>query len=136
MSQETRDCPYCNAKCDADFCDVGVGWIQCGPYHCVQCGASEIGPYDNYVDPYRSYTFPNDPPDKPKENPRVLELQESRTGWYQPASAPGSSANVIGGKIVSHKVMKDTYQIEFSNNPLWEDKNYVDEWWKNIRKDG
>jgi len=39
-------CPYCGAMCCADFVDIGVGMIQCGPYHCEACGASQIGPYD------------------------------------------------------------------------------------------
>lgn len=132
---DTQNCPYCNAVCDADFCDVDVGMIQCGPYHCQQCGASEIGPYDNYVDPYKPYRFPDDQPEEPKSDPRVLELQESKTGWYQPHSVPGSSANVIGGKVVSHQVMKATYHQEFHMNPLWNDKSYVDKWWEDVRKE-
>jgi len=66
-------CPYCKALCCADFCDVGVGLIQCGPFHCEACGASEIGPNDDE---------------------RVLSEQENKTGWYAPDSEPGSSANV------------------------------------------
>jgi hypothetical protein len=66
-------CPYCNALCVADFCDVGVGMIQCGPYHCEACGASEIGPHDDE---------------------RPLTAIEHKTGWYGPDSKPGSSANV------------------------------------------
>lgn len=66
-------CRYCNALCCADFVDVGVGMIQCGPYHCEACGASEIGPHDD---------------------PRPLTDIEIDTGWYAPNSEPGSSANV------------------------------------------
>ena len=110
--QPTRPCPYCQAMCDADFVDVGVGLVRCGPYHCEQCGASEIGPNDEE---------------------RSLTTQE-RTGWYAPNTEPGSSANVIGGKIVSHRQMKATYQREFRGNPLWHDKSYVDQWWEAIRK--
>lgn len=66
-------CPYCKALCCADFVDVGVGMIQCGPYHCEACGASEIGPHDE---------------------PRVLSAQEKHTGWYEPGAEAGSSANV------------------------------------------
>lgn len=29
---------------EADFVDVGVGFAQCGPYHCDNCDASEISP--------------------------------------------------------------------------------------------
>ena len=125
---DTRDCPYCGTPCDADFCDVGVGMIQCGPYHCDQCGASEIGPYDNYIDPFR--TAFHEQPNKPAEDPRILTKRESETGWYAPNSMPGSSANVIGGKVVSHRQMKAAYQKEFKGNPLWNDKSYVDDWYK------
>ena len=110
---QTENCPYCNAFCDADFVDIGVGMQQCGPYHCLLCEASQIGPFDE---------------------DRELTEEEKKTGWYLPESLPGSSANVVGGKIVSHRVMKETYQREFRNNPLWRDKSYVDDWWKEIRR--
>ena len=106
------DCPYCGKPCHADFVDVGVGMIQCGPYHCEYCYASEIGPNDKK---------------------RELTLTELDCGWYFPNTIPGDSANVIDGKIVSHKMMKYVYQKEFTNNPLWEDKEYMDSWWKQIR---
>lgn len=66
-------CPYCNALCCADFVDVGVGMVQCGPYHCERCGASQIGPHDEE---------------------RVLTPEEEKCGWYGPGTAAGSSANV------------------------------------------
>lgn len=109
----TENCPYCNAVCDADFVDVGPGLVQCGPFHCEQCHASQIGPHDA---------------------PRELSAQEQNHGWYAPGSNPGSSANVVHGKHVSHDVMKETYQQEFRDNPLWHDKGYVDDWWDEIRK--
>ncbi len=33
-------CPECEAECEADFVDIGVGEQQCSPYHCVndKCG--------------------------------------------------------------------------------------------------
>lgn len=65
-------CPYCRALCCADFVDVGVGMVQCGPFHCESCGASEIGPHDEE---------------------RVLSSEERDSGWYGPNSPPGSSAN-------------------------------------------
>ena len=106
-------CPYCNTPCEADWCDVGVGLVQCGPFHCESCGASEIGPYD-------------------KERP--LSVEEKRTGWYAPGAEPGSSANVIGGKIVGHQEMLETYKAEFTGNPLYEKPGYVEDWFENIRK--
>lgn len=61
---ETPDetCPYCgNENCQAEFVDVGVGMVQCQPYHCDACGATEIGPTTT--------------PDRP------LTDDEKRTGW-------------------------------------------------------
>lgn len=72
-SEPKERCPYCQALCCADFVDVGVGYIQCGPFHCESCRASQIGPNDD---------------------PRPLSPIEEDTGWYAPDSPPGSSANV------------------------------------------
>jgi hypothetical protein len=110
--EPTEACPYCDTICRADFVDIGVGYQQCGPYHCENCGASEIGPFD-------------------KE--RELTAEEQDAGWYGPASAPGSSANVIGGRIVSHVQARDTYRREFVGNPLWHDDKYVADWWSQQR---
>ena len=66
-------CPYCGSLCCADFVDIGVGFTQCGPYHCEGCGASEIGPYDTE---------------------RPLTEREKATGWYGPDTPAGSSANI------------------------------------------
>lgn len=101
-------CPYCGATCRADFADIGVGYQQCGPYQCEKCRASEIGPYDKARD---------------------LVEAEKATGWYLPESEPGSSANVIGGKIVSHDEARAAYTDEFWCNPKWHDAGYVQEWW-------
>lgn len=66
-------CPYCGALCCADFVDVGVGYTQCGPFHCENCLASEIGTHDEE---------------------RELSKRESDCGWYAPGMPAGSSANV------------------------------------------
>ena len=66
-------CPYCSALCCIDFVDVGVGYVQCGPFHCEACKASEIGPHDE---------------------PRLLSAIETATGWYGPDTPAGSTANV------------------------------------------
>ena len=81
--QEPKErCPYCSALCCADFVDVGVGYIQCGPFHCEACGASEIGPHDD---------------------PRPRSAQEKATGWYEPGTPPGSSANVDDdGRVIRY----------------------------------
>lgn len=109
----TKNCPYCGTVCDADFVDIGIGMQQCGPFHCEECGASQIGQFDKK---------------------RPLTDEEKDKGWYAPQSEPGSSANVINGRIVSHRQMRETYRKEFKDNPLWSDKSYVDNWWENVRK--
>ena len=130
MSEETRDCPYCGTPCDADFCDVGVGMIQCGPYHCFGCGASEIGPYDEYINPFLDRILPDD---RDLNKGRVLTREENNTGWYAPKTMPGTSANVIAGKVVSHRQMLAAYRKEFKDNPLWMDKSYVENWYRKTR---
>lgn len=111
--EPTERCPYCGTICRADFVDIGVGMQQCGPYHCESCHASEIGPYDDE---------------------RPLSEDEKRTGWYAPESEPGSTANVIGGRIVGYVQARDTYRREFVGNPLWHDKQHVDDWWDSQRR--
>lgn len=110
--EPTENCPYCGTICRADFVDIGVGMQQCGPFHCENCGASEIGAYDQE---------------------RVLSVEESAKGWYAPESEPGSSANVINGRIVSHVQARETYRQAFEGNPLWHDKAFVDKWWDDQR---
>lgn len=61
-----QDCPYCGSPCDADWVDVGVGHVQCGPYHCENCHAYEIGPEWEEVE-------------------HRLSEEEKETGWYKPA---------------------------------------------------
>ena len=81
-------CPYCGfEECEADWCDVEVGYVQCGPFVCFNCGASEVGPYD--------------------ENP--LEPEERRTGWYKPGNI-GSTANTVCGQHINHKDAKLLYE--------------------------
>ena len=108
-------CPYCNNKyCTADFVDVGIGMVQCGPYHCDECTAYEIGPYDKEIS---------------------LSEEERKIGWYKPNTDPTkSSGNVINGKFVTHKTMLAAYRNEFMDNPLYEDEEYVEKWYENIRK--
>lgn len=111
--EPTVNCPYCRAICRADFVDIGVGFQQCGPFYCEECGASEIGAYDE---------------------PRTLTSEEERTRWYAPGGEPGSSANVINGRVVSHVQVRAAYRQEFTGNPLWYDKKYVADWWRQLRK--
>lgn len=116
MFSPRQRCPYCARVCFADFVDVGVGdcGVQCGPYHCDNCGASEIGVYDN---------------------PRSLTEQEIEVGWYGPDTEPGSSANVIGGKIVTAEEMLTVYNEQWTANPLYEVDGAVERWRVDIRND-
>ena len=111
--EPTEPCPYCGIICRADFVDIGVGMQQCGPYHCDACGASEIGPYDD---------------------PRPLSDMEAKCGWYAPGAIPGSSANVIDGRVVSHVQARRAYADAFTGNPMWHDKPYVENWWRDLRE--
>lgn len=65
MTFDKRTCPYCGDEhCEADWVDVGVGFVQAGPFHCYACGATEIGSYDS---------------SSPSET-------ERNVGWYVPNS--------------------------------------------------
>lgn len=82
---------------DADFCDVEIGWVQCGPYHC-DCGACEIGPYDDHSD---------------------MTEEESVTGYWK--GRIGSSANQIDGKVVTYKEFDAKYREDYfaeNGNPF------------------
>jgi hypothetical protein len=84
----TCPCPYCHHPgCEADWVDVGVGLRQCGPFVCPECGASEVGPYD--------------------EN--QLSDEEKRTGWFKPGHL-GTSANTFNGRHISHVEAKVLYR--------------------------
>jgi hypothetical protein len=86
--QPKATCPYCgDTGCEADWCDVEVGYQQVGPYVCPNCGASEIGPHD--------------------ENP--LDADERRTGWFKPGNI-GTTANTFLGQHVSHGLAKVLYE--------------------------
>lgn len=99
--QEPKErCPYCRSLCCADFVDVGVGYQQCGPFHCERCGASQIGPYD-------------------KE--RALTDIEDETGWYAPNTQPGSSANVDqSGRIIRYFEADTLYRTSLGVAPRYD----------------
>ncbi len=72
-------CPYCESdNCEAEWVDVGVGFVQCGPYVCRDCGASEIGAYDKTP---------------------ATEFEKSK-GWYAPDNH-SEHVSTIAGKIIS-----------------------------------
>ena len=93
-------CPYCKALCCADFVDVGVGYVQCGPYHCEACHASQIGPHDE---------------------PRALTQRETDTGWYAPETPPGSTANVDeDGRVIRYFEADTLYRASCGVTPRYD----------------
>lgn len=87
-SQPTRPCPYCGTKMECDWVDVGVGMVQCGPYCCENCGASEIGPEG---------LTPG------------LDDDERRTRFYKNTTSP--YANTCQGVVVDHKTALGLYRM-------------------------
>lgn len=81
-------CPYCGAMCEADFVDVGVAMQQCGPYYCLDCNASEIGP----------------------EGTDGCTDEEKRTGWYK-GGMISPHANTVGGELVDHRTAKLFHEL-------------------------
>jgi len=79
MEDPTRSCPYCGDSMEADWVHNGVDLVQCGPFLCSGCGASEIGIGD------------------------TLEVtdEERRTGFYRDRVSP--AANTFLGRIVNHR---------------------------------
>lgn len=63
--------------------------VQCGPYHCESCLASEIHPYDT----------------------RKLTEKEEETGWYEPHTPVSEHANTVMGALVDHKTAKKAYRL-------------------------
>ena len=90
MAFEKMTCPYCgNDGCEAEFCDVGVGYVQCGPYHCLSCKATEIGPYDK----------------------STRTVREQELGWYAPHSANlPDTVSTINGQFVSADLALSLYR--------------------------
>lgn len=129
----TRDCPYCKSEMDADWVDVGVGMVQCGPYHCYYCGASEIGPELNdwyYKDRegkdihlqgkrvYCSWARRGKGEKLQFREIPVLRYdapfssEELKTGFYNPIRKKISPyANTVNGSLVDHKTAKEAYNI-------------------------
>jgi hypothetical protein len=105
-------CPYCGATCHADFCDIGVGFTQVGPYHCQRCGASEISPYQFNL---------NDMNSRKLLDGRVLDEIEHETGWYRPDSDPDSLANVDDdGNHIRHFEADTLYRRKLNVAPRYD----------------
>ena len=78
--EQLATCPYCGySACKADWCDVGVGYVQSGPWICDDCGATSIGAFDT----------------------NEVTEEEKKNGWYSPGKI-GSTVNTFKGKPVGH----------------------------------
>lgn len=88
------DCPYCGQKIDADWVNVGVGMVQCGPYHCFNCHASEIGPEFEQV-----------------RAAGKLDEDELRTGFYKGRVSP--HANQVNGVPVDYRTADALYRANY-----------------------
>lgn len=91
-------CPYCEFPMDADYVDVGVGFVQCGPFCCDGCGASEIGP-ERYKDC------------QDRADALNLDEDERRTGFYKNRISP--LANQHEGKVINHKQAQALYRAQY-----------------------
>ena len=91
-------CPYCSKQCEADWCDVGVGMVQSGPYHCEACHACQAGPHcETSRDDY-----------------------DTETGWFKPDSPAGSSANVgLDGRPIGYKEADALYRASHGVSPRY-----------------
>lgn len=132
----SQECPYCKSSMEADWVDNGVGMVQCGPYHCYDCGASEIGPelynwyYKDrtgntlYMPGKRKYfewakkklKFSGRPVLKPGHPFTETEL---KTGYYQGKISP--YANTVGGELVNHIEAKQAYNIGLLDEKILEE---------------
>lgn len=41
-------CPFCGARTEAEYVDIGVGFQQVTPYQCTECPAHQMNPYHSY----------------------------------------------------------------------------------------
>ena len=103
--EPTEECPYCKEEMEADWVDVGVGSVQCGPYHCQSCGASEIGPE-------MKFEVLKDENGKCAGigkllNPEDFTEEEIAIGYYKGKISP--YANTVEGEIVDHVTAKNAY---------------------------
>ena len=104
---QLKPCPYCEFPMEADWVDVGVGFIQCGPYTCGECGASEIGPEKENIEYLGEGEF------RTTDNIDNLGLDEDemKTGFYKNRLSP--LANQHNGKVITHKQADAIYRKEY-----------------------
>jgi len=91
--------------------------VQCGPYHCESCGASEIGPerYDWAQGPRDEFGRVQpifEGPDMLMREGHPFTDRELDLGWYDPATKKMSPyANTSGGVLVDHQTAKELYDV-------------------------
>lgn len=126
------ECPYCKEVMECDTVDVGVGHVQCGPYHCYSCHASEIGPelddwcYKDregktiYTTAKRRYfswvrkgkggkVRGTDYSKRVLRHDAPFTQEELDNGFYKGKISP--YANTVGGQLVGHITAKAAYQV-------------------------
>jgi len=115
--QEPKErCPYCGTLCMADFCDVGVGYTQVGPYWCGNCKASQISPAQYSDADLAPGIFPI-----VLRDGRELTRDEARTGWYAPESEPDTLANVDGeGRHIRYFEADTLYRLKCGVTPRYD----------------
>lgn len=86
---------------DADWVDVGVGLVQCGPFHCDACGASQIGREAGDYGPDGKW----------HETDLNLDEDEKRTGFYKNRISP--HANQVNGVLIDHKTADALYRAKY-----------------------
>ena len=96
-----RLCPYCTFPMDADWVDIGVGMQQCGPYHCEECHASEIGPEAGRYGADGKWI----------QNDLNLDADEKKTGFYKGRISP--HANQHNGRVIDHRTADALYRLDY-----------------------
>jgi hypothetical protein len=92
----TETCPWCKTPgCDADWVDVGIGLVQCGPFVCPNCEATSIGGFDTIE----------------------ATEEEKKVGWYKPGKI-GDKTNTFKGKPVGHKTALALYRAGLLDEKL------------------
>lgn len=113
--EPTQPCPYCGTETECDWVDVGVGSVQCGPYHCYDCGASEIGPerWDWVERDEEGHALYTDDFQAVMKEGHPFSEKELETGWYDPSKEKKISpyANTVNGNLVDHITAKEMYKI-------------------------
>lgn len=96
------NCPKCQAECDRDEVDIGVG-IQYGPYGCQACGWSEDPRFDGSEGP--------------------SPAQRESPGYYVDSRGGRYSLSRIEDKLERFGLPRDLATEVFSPKPSKEEKH-------------